>query len=210
LKYPILNKEFEVNDHPFWQKVENGQWELPVIEKLIDIVKPTDIIFDVGAWIGVYTLLLSHLAKQVVAFEPSQESREILIANLESNDIDNVMVESLALSDRESIETLYSYQPKELDRILGASMMNMIHRDGVGKAIPVQTTTIDRYCELSGIYPSGIKIDVEGYESKVLAGCNQNCWKLIELHGRFAEVPKVEGIFIDGDWNYGHLFVPAS
>lgn len=209
VRYKGLDKEFIVNEHPFWKIVENGQWELPVIEKLIEIVKPTDTIFDVGAWIGVYTLLLSHLAKTVVAFEPCQKSREMLVSNLLANDINNVIVEPFALSDQESSGKLYRYNPNGIDEVLGASMMNMIDRGHQGESIPVLATTIDIYCEEHNIKPDGIKVDVEGYESKVLAGCSQECWKLIELHGQFAERPNIEGEFIDGDWNYGHLFVPA-
>lgn len=209
MRYRNLDKEFKVNEHPFWKTVEDGQWEPAVIEKLIDIVKPTDTIFDVGAWIGAYTLLLSHLAKKVIAFEPYSESRDILTNNLLLNNINNVLVEPYAISAQEGIEQLYRYNPNKIDYILGASMVNMVNRGHQGSPISIQTTTIDAYCERNHIKPNGIKIDTEGYEAKVLAGCSQNCWKIIELHGMFAEMPKVKGEFIDGDWNYGHLFVPA-
>ena len=206
MRYKALDGEFKVNEHPFWKAVEDGEWELAVIEKLIRTVRPTDVIFDVGAWIGPYTLLLSKLARSVVAFEPCPSSRQILEENLRLNGITNVTVEPLALSDVEGVETIYYYNPTHLDDILAASMLNMVDRGdkGVGLSLPV--TTIDAYCERHGIKPNGIKIDVEGYESKVLRGCHQDCWVLVETHGAFAESLNIKGTFIDGNWNHGHLF----
>lgn len=207
MKYSILGNEFQVNEHPFWRAVEAGLWESVVIGKLSAIVRPTDVIFDVGAWIGVYTLLLSKLAGRVVAFEPCPSSRQILADNLQMNGITNVTVEPIALSDKEALEQIYYYNPRGLDDILVASMLNMVDRGKQGVGLSIPTTTIDAYCERNQVKPNGIKIDVEGYESKVLAGCHVDCWAIVELHGSFAERPKVEGEFLDGDWNGGHLFV---
>lgn len=207
MKYPGIDKEFEVNAHPFWQIVESGQWELPVIEKLLEVVKSTDTIFDVGAWIGAYTLLLSYLAERVIAFEPYTPSRQILWNNLLLNRVNNVMVMPVALSDKSSVARLHFYNPAGIDDVLSSSMMNMVSRGSVAASVPVPTTTIDQFCETSGISPNGIKVDVEGYEDKVMKGCSRDCWKLIELHGKFADRPNVSGIFIDGDWNYGHIFI---
>ena len=195
---------FEVNEHPFWQHAQDG-WESAVSEKLINTVRPTDVIFDVGAWIGPYTLLLSKLARSVVAFEPCPTSRKILEENLERNGVTNVTVVGLALSDNEGRETIYYYNPYKQDDILASSMLNMVDRGGTGKGLSIPTTTIDAYCERTGVKPDGIKIDVEGYESKVLKGCHQDCWKIVETHG-FAR-SDIEGEFIDGDWEQGHLFV---
>jgi len=207
MRYAGLDRDFKVNKHPFWQRVEDGLWESSVIEKLFSIVKPTDIIFDVGAWIGVYTLPLSYLAEKVVAFEPCPLSRRILIDNLAMNDITNVVVESYALSDKETEEKIYYYNPTGLDEILASSMWNMVNRGEKKEGISIPTTTIDDYCGINRIKPDGIKIDVEGYEDKVLAGCTQNCWKIIELHSDFVGYPKVEGELLDGDWYRGHLFI---
>lgn len=209
MRFQVLDRDFRTNEHPFWQRVEHGEWESAVIDKLAAVVRSTDIIFDVGAWIGPYSLLLSCLAKEVVSFEPCPFSRQILAHNLTMNGITNVVVEPYALSDREGEEYIYYYNPTGQDDILAASMLNMVDRGEAGAGLSILTTTIDRYCRKHNVTPDGIKIDVEGYESKVLAGCTQSCWKIIELHGAFADVPKVEGELIDGNWNRGHLFVEA-
>lgn len=206
MRYKVLDKDFKVNEHPFWDKVERGDWEEAVIEKLSEIVKPTDIIFDVGAWIGVYTLLLSSLANTVVAFEPCPFSRKILTDNLERNGITNVKVEPLALSDKEGTEKIYYYNPTKIDEVLASSMWNMINRGMKTNGISIPTTTIDSYCEKNHISPDGIKIDVEGYENEVLAGCSQKCWKMVEVHD-FAATPDIEGEIIDSDMDRGHILV---
>ena len=204
MRYRGVGKDFRVRKHPFWERVEAGVWESAVYERLLATVRPTDTIFDVGAWIGVYTLLLSHLAERVIAFEPCPFSRNILIDNLRLNGITNVTVESYALSDSESMEKIYYYNPSGLDDVLASSMLNMVHRGEYGDGLPIPTTTIDAYCGRKDITPNGMKIDVEGYEDKVLKGCHIDCWKIVELHG-FAG-SKLEGEFIDDR----HIFVEAA
>jgi FkbM family methyltransferase len=216
MKYPIIATEFDVNPSPFWDTLERGKWELDCIRKLVQVIKPTDTIIDVGAWIGVYTLLFSHLAKQVIAFEPSDDSRNILLENLERNHIKNVIVEPYAISDIKGEALLYPYNPKELDTTLGLSMSNMINRKGSGEPTLVKTITLDEY----GVKPNGIKIDVEGYESKVLSRCHFNSWILLELHGRMMNCMDLINTWnfverriyelIDGSIDYGHIFMYDS
>ncbi|WP_393972243.1 FkbM family methyltransferase [Oxyplasma meridianum] len=51
-----------------------------------------DIVVNAGANIGIFTVLASSLAKQVIAFEPDIANLRILRENLELNKIKNVTV----------------------------------------------------------------------------------------------------------------------
>jgi len=45
-----------------------GACETPLVEAMAELVKPTDVCFDLGANVGLYTLLLARLVQHVVAF----------------------------------------------------------------------------------------------------------------------------------------------
>lgn len=54
----------------------------------------------------------------------------------------------------------------------------------------VETITLDNYCRDNEISPDGIKIDVEGAENRVIAGCKEvlakhSPWILLEIHGKW-------------------------
>lgn len=57
------------------------------------------IFLDIGANIGNHTLFFSNIFDQVISFEPSERNVWILKANLELNNIKNVIVVPKGLSD---------------------------------------------------------------------------------------------------------------
>lgn len=66
-------------------------------------VRPGDSVIDVGANIGLHTLLLAHLVGpqgSVTAFEPDPQSGSYLLKNLRRNGLRDVEVYSTALSDQ--------------------------------------------------------------------------------------------------------------
>lgn len=64
--------------------------------------RPGDVVLDVGAHIGGFTLLAAGLAPagRVLAVEPCRDSYELLLRNIELNGLTNVEAAHLALSDR--------------------------------------------------------------------------------------------------------------
>lgn len=141
------------------------EYELEVFESL---VKPGSTILDIGANIGVYSLIASDkLGKKghIYAFEPVPENLELLKKNLTQNNIANVTVINKAVGnfdgeikmevEKDSIATHHvSTNPKN--------------------PVSVQVTTIDSFINTQGIKQvSLIKMDIEGYEGFAIEGATQ-------------------------------------
>jgi FkbM family methyltransferase len=98
---------------------------------------------------------------QVVAFEPDPENLLRLRRTIELNDLQNVTVRDVALSDRVGESQFFPDS--------SSSKASLEPRTPGASPISVRTSTIDE--ELKTLpSPALVKIDVEGHESRVLAG----------------------------------------
>ncbi len=148
---------------------ENFEWQER--EFLNRFLRPGDIYVDVGANIGLFTLIAARCIGpegRVYAFEPSSRTYERLLENVALNKFDNVSTHKVALSDRAAqLEMTIS-----LD---GFDAWNSLAQPIDGKSFAVETitsTTWDAFAEghdLAGRVTM-MKIDVEGWEKHVLAG----------------------------------------
>jgi len=115
-------------------------------------IDPNDVVYNVGANIGVFTLLTAKKAKFVVSIEPEKENFEILRLNVERNGLNNVILVNKAVGDAKGKVSMSS--------------------TGVGASIipgnDVELTTLDNIIEETGKIPDVIKMDIEGYEVKAL------------------------------------------
>lgn len=144
-------------------------WEPESRRYLEEHVKPDDIAIDIGAGVGHYTLLFSHLVGSgglVYAYEPDPFMFKILVANIKLNDIKNVVVGRYAISDRNDKMPFY------ISTVGSSSLLPM---RGLRSIIKVKTLTIDSL-NLSAL--DWVKIDTEGHEANVLKGMR----KTIEKH----------------------------
>lgn len=160
-------------------EMRQGAYEPGAFELLVDNVRSGDVFFDIGAWIGPYTLLASRLvgpAGVVCSFEPDPVARKLLVRNISANHAANVTVSPCAVSDRDGRAWLSA-------RELGNSMAKVSEKT---TPTPIETVTLPRFCEREAIYPSVVKIDVEGGEVEVFAGGREILQNariiLLELH----------------------------
>ena len=125
-------------------------------------VRPGDVVFDVGACVGFYSLLASVLVGKtgrVFAFEPLPANIRDLNEHLKRNKITNVTVIQSAVSDAAGF-ALFNPGP---DRSMG-------HLSAQG-TLAVKTVSLDAMVEEGNCpAPDHIKIDVEGSEMPVLRG----------------------------------------
>jgi FkbM family methyltransferase len=125
-------------------------------------VKEGDIVFDIGAHVGFYTLLGSVLVGgrgQVVAFEPVPRNLSYLKKHLQINSVSNVEVVEAAVSDRHGHVRLSS----------GPSS-SMWHIDAQGD-LEVQAVSLDELVLSEKLPPPDvIKMDIEGAEFLALNG----------------------------------------
>jgi FkbM family methyltransferase len=45
-----------------------------ITHKVWELLKPNDIVIDIGSWIGYYALLCANKASKVIAIEPSSDN----------------------------------------------------------------------------------------------------------------------------------------
>ena len=152
-----------------------GTFESHLVAAIESIVLPElkagTVIFDIGAHIGYYTLLLAELfpRSKIYAFEPHPENFERLRANVSMNSmLGRVQLLRTAVSDREG-KVRFHKGPTNWSGGLDPN-----HRGGTIGSVEVMSSRIDSLVfEELRVAPQLIKIDVEGYEEKVLYGGQQ-------------------------------------
>jgi FkbM family methyltransferase len=154
-------------------------------QALVAAVRKGDVVWDVGANVGLYTEMFCEWTGPqglVVAFEPSKES----VAKIKEQipDCAWLRIENAALAEQDAIGKL----------VLAESSVN--HRlesvtDAARDDVKTDTVTISRgdtVCERMGRVPNVIKIDVESFEEEVLKGLDHTLLSpelrsvLVEIH----------------------------
>jgi FkbM family methyltransferase len=102
-----LNFWYQKNDKVVGGRIALGKYEEYETKLILKQVKPTDVVVDVGANIGYYTVLLAQKAKIVYAIEPEEETFEILSKNVVENKLKNVVLIKAAVGDGNGMVELY-------------------------------------------------------------------------------------------------------
>jgi FkbM family methyltransferase len=152
----------------FW-----GGYEEENCAHWIRLARESRIIFDVGANVGLYSLLAGSVNPQskVYAFEPTLEVTAILQGNIELNGMQNISVEPVAVGDSERTGFLRLCTGSD-----GSNEgMNYLSRDKRGESdLPVAVVSLDSYCLSHNIEQIDlIKMDIEGGEYEALLGARQ-------------------------------------
>jgi FkbM family methyltransferase len=129
---------------------------------LLTGIQPGQVVWDVGANVGLYSELFAQLAGpagRVVAFEPSPRSYKILCDKFFGNP--NVTVENVALTDWEGVAPFYQSDYSPTDGLSNRAGDAAIRTD-------VQVRRGDAY--IDRFSPEVIKMDIEGYEVEALQG----------------------------------------
>lgn len=149
----INNKKFSLSSYPYFTSYygsDAAHVEPQTRQWFTSQIKSGDVVFDVGANIGLYSILFSQLTDNTYSFEPTDTYDKLLLPNLERNNIRNVKTFKLALGDK-----IGTFEDK-IYKIWGQE--------------PVQAkydfTTLDEFSTI----PNYIKIDVDGFELEVLRG----------------------------------------
>lgn len=155
------------------------------IKYMIEDIKPTDVVYDIGANIGLYTCFLSQHVPDgnIIAFEPYPPNVAQLRRNVSYN-TGPVQIYQIALSD--SWGTVDFNTPKSTQIGYGTSS---IATGQTSTTVSVKTAPGDELIEQNKIpRPNVVKIDVEGSEPLVINGMksaleSDHCRLLIcELH----------------------------
>jgi FkbM family methyltransferase len=164
-----------------------GTTEPPVQEALQRLVKPGDVVYDIGANVGFFTVLLGRLVEPggtVAAFEPLPATAESLRKNAALNGFAHVTVFANAVGRCAGNVKLALREESTWAKLADA--------DTTGPTLEVPMVAIDDLVEAETIRPpSLVKIDVEGAELEVIEGMRRTLLKhrpvvLCEMHGKNA------------------------
>lgn len=140
-----------------------GIYEIDKQKLFEQIVKPGDVVFDIGAHVGFYTLLASELVGitgKVFAFEPLPRNINFLKKHLKLNRLGNVKIFEFAVSDKE--ENVF------FGELSNSFSGRIIEQE---KGIRVKSVILDNLIKSKKLLPPNVlKIDVEGNELAVLKG----------------------------------------
>lgn len=142
--------------------------EISLSKFIVNNLDSSSIFFDVGASCGFYSLLANFLLGddgQVHSFEPTPWVFRLLKQN--TAQLQKVTVNQCAISDGNKSAWLRS------DPVLAVTNTLLSDAESSQNRIPVRTLTLDDYCQRHNIYPTFIKIDVEGAEDKVVGGAQR-------------------------------------
>ena len=132
---------------------------------------PGDVFVDVGANIGLFTLIAANIVGNtghVYAFEPCAKTYKRLLANVQLNRLTNVSCYQLALSDEET-------QTDMAISLDGYDAWNSLAQPIAGNSFIVEKincTTWNKFAQENNLVGrvTMMKIDVEGWELHVLKG----------------------------------------
>lgn len=126
------------------------------------LLRPGDLFVDVGTCFGTYSLLASGVAgARTIAFEPNPATAYWLEQNVELNQLGGLVEVRKSALGAETGTARFTSDLRSASHVVASGV-------AVVDAIDVPLTTLD--CELDGIEPTVLKIDVEGYERNVLDG----------------------------------------
>jgi FkbM family methyltransferase len=131
-----------------------------------NITKDGVCFIDVGAHYGFYSLLIGSDNKnsKIIAFEPVPETFSLLVKNVELNELKNIQVYNLAISDRDETKIFNITEASDSAGFYQHPLTSTI------KTMEVKTIALDNFLkDLSGL-PIVVKIDTEGHELHVLEG----------------------------------------
>lgn len=140
--------------------------ESRVIRLLLKNIRQGDVVYDVGAFLGLHTIFFAKSVGEngkVIAFEPSFCSYQALKNNIELNSLDNVIPINIALGQTVGLgiiggDDMSSYSLRELSK-----------KDDSGHEVVIMPGDL-AVVEKNLPQPNIVKIDVEGYEYLVIKG----------------------------------------
>jgi FkbM family methyltransferase len=159
--------------------------ELALLDQLARLLRRPIAFYDIGANIGHHSLFMAARVDQVIAFEPYPAVRDEMIRKLDEAGITNASVHPVALGA--ATATLPYAVPAGANQ--GTGSIKHVPDNASGTVLEVAVEAGDSYLRAHGLPPIGLlKIDVEGFESEVLAGLRETIFRdrppiLMEISG---------------------------
>lgn len=139
-----------------------GLHEFNDMSFVIHALRSGDLFVDVGANVGVYSILAGEIGAQVISVEPVPNTFDTLKENIRLNGLeDQITTYNVGLASKAG-ELLFSTQHGPRNRVINES-----------ESMPSMIIPVNRLEHLlQKAIPCVVKIDVEGYELEVVKGAH--------------------------------------
>jgi FkbM family methyltransferase len=201
MKKILLNSEIEIYIPEHAITVINDIWNEQCYTKKYTI-KDGDIVIDIGANIGVFSIFAVSQGAKVYAFEPNPESYDILKKNIEENNLgEKIKIFKYAVSDSEGFVDLRIPCSDKIYSLGSATISDNLKKDlyvnqGITfKTIRTETVSLRTIIEKCIDIQKKIdflKVDCEGAEYDIFNGLDMDTAKCIlnvamETHEGYSE-----------------------
>ncbi len=168
VSFKMFHSGHQLENNIFWKGL-TGRWEKQSMELWIRLSEKANVILDIGANTGIYSLVSKAInpGARVIAIEPVERVFKKLQSNIELN---NFNTESflMAVSDKDGEAVFYD---TDADHTYTVTINKDLSHDKRYHAVKVKIKTIDSLIKEQNIDRIDlIKIDVETHESEVMKG----------------------------------------
>lgn len=139
-------------------------WEKRIVDIFNENLTENDIAVDIGAYIGLHTLVLSKICKKVYSFEPQPLIAECFRKTLDESDQNNILFFEKGLSNIKAKSSVKTNNDGD------ASILGTRPKKGYKYMFPVE---LDKLDNIVNEPVKLIKIDVEGHEWETLLGADR-------------------------------------
>jgi FkbM family methyltransferase len=160
-----------------------GNWEPAMQKIMVNVIKPGQIVYDLGANNGLHGLLMAPIVGpegMLYNFEPFEENIHEIVDNYAMNGIKNFRNIHAAVSDKDGKAVFVIGNHHKQGHL-------SIDTNIKEEKIEVESISLDSFIERGNPGPDFIKIDIEGAEGSSLRGFSKGLEKykplmIIELH----------------------------
>ncbi len=177
-------------DDSIFPTVKKGIFEVNEIDFFINKMSKCSVFYDVGANVGIYSIIGAKTYKnvQIFAFEPVASTRLYLKENLIFNNISNVLIIPYALGNSNSVKKMYKVESAPgVNSLIGSRFLS--YKPTSYDLIEVRKLD-DVFLNMNLPKPDFIKVDIEGYEPYFVDGS-------IELIQKYTPL-----LMLEVNWSY--------
>ena len=158
--------------------------EEPETNEWIGSFQPSDVFYDIGANVGVYSLMASKImGVRTVSIEPDLMNARLLYENVIMNGVsERVSVLPFAVAERNYTADFFLKSLSYGDALHNLDEKNplMVAETSLKASVPV--FSLDTLVKLLGLpAPTKLKIDVDGAEARILKGAEQSLRSVTSL-----------------------------